>query len=43
MERSRLNLIEKIEVLNYGTENLKKDCRDIASHFQIGKTAVASI
>lgn len=42
MKKSRLNLVEKIEVLNYAIENQKKGCRDITSHFQIVKTAAAS-
>ena len=43
MKRTRLNLKEKIKILNYSNENPKKSCREIATHFQIGKTVAASI
>ena len=43
MRRTHLNLEEKIKILNYSYENPKKSCREIATHFQIGKTAAASI
>ena len=43
MERTCLNLEEKINILSCLNENPKKSCREIATHFQIGKTAAASI
>ena len=43
MKRTRLNLEEKINILNYSNENPKKSSREIATHFQTGKTAAASI
>lgn len=43
MERTCLNLEEKIKILSRLNENPKKSCREIATHFQIGKTAAASI
>ena len=43
MKRTRLKLEEKIKILNYSNENPKKSCREIATHFQIGKTGAASI
>ena len=43
MKRIRLTLEEEIKILNYSNENTKKSCREIDIHFQIGKTAAASI
>ena len=43
IKRTRLSLNDKIKILNYASENPKKGCRDIANHFQIGKTAAATI
>ena len=43
MKRTCLNLKEKIKILNCSNENPKKSCREKATHFQIGKTAAASI
>ena len=43
MKRTRLSLEEKIKILNYLNENPKNSCREIATHFQIGKATTASI
>ena len=43
IKRTRLNLEEKIKILNYSNENRKKSCREIAAYFQIIKTAAALI
>ena len=43
MKRTRLNLEEKIKILNYSNENLNKSCGEIAAQFQIGKAAASSI
>ena len=43
MKRTCLSLEEKIKILNYSNENLKKSCREIAAHFQIDKTTTSSI
>ena len=43
MKRICLSLEEKIKILNYLNENPKKSFTEIAAHFQIWKTAAASI
>ena len=43
MKRTCLSLEEKIKILNYSNENLKKSCREIAAQFQIDKTTTSSI
>ena len=43
MKRPRLSLEEKIKILNYSNENLKRSYREIAAQFQTGKTAAPSI
>ena len=43
MKRTCLNLEEKVKILSCLNENPKKSCTEIATDFQIGKTAAASI
>ena len=43
IKRTHWNLEEKIKVLNYSNKTPQKICRELATHFQVGKTAAASI
>ena len=43
LKRNRLNLEDKIRILDYASKNPKKSCRDIATEFSIGKTAAANV
>ena len=43
MKRTRLNFKENVKILNYSNENLKKSWKEIATQFQIDKTAAAPI
>ena len=43
LKRSRLNLEDKIRILDYASKHPKTSCRDIAVEFSIGKTAAVNI